>query len=506
MATTNHFDLIVLGTDLAGLFTAALAARRGKRVVVLSQGPADGAVKLGGREWRLDDAPLLSLSSPLARRVFEELGLLAQMQRRRRQIPGHFHVALADVRLDVLEPYRSWQDEAQGAFPSTPVAQALATLSESVRRADAAMDELLSSDSVLSPDGFWARRFLNKATSRLRDTAGDPMAPLDDDHPLRTIASAMLPWVQHLKPDLLGQGAALRLVNRCLNTREDHSGGFADLRARLVEVIRQESGEYKPHVRVAELLLKRGKVAGVSLLGKKERYGCEQLVLATDPRRLIDAGFLAGQVPKPMAAALTEIRPFAHRWVLHLVCPNRGLSPAFDGQVVACEHDASAHGGIGNLYLRRRPLRPIRGDERGGRSIVTITRIVGQDEQMEDLRQETLDRLHERGILPFVRDHVLQAYSPHDGLGATDGNDGELDSLGPDSKRRLPMAALFEAPRGSTLGVGLLPLASGIKNLTFASRLTYPGLGLEGEILAGVAAAARVSPIIRPRGGLFARR
>ena len=86
MATTNHFDLIVLGTDLAGLFTAALAARRGKRVVVLSQGPADGSVRLGGRDWRLDDAPLISLSSPLARRVFEELGLLAQMQRRRRRI------------------------------------------------------------------------------------------------------------------------------------------------------------------------------------------------------------------------------------------------------------------------------------------------------------------------------------------------------------------------------------------------------------------------------------
>jgi hypothetical protein len=409
-------------------------------------------------------------------------------------------------RLDVGGNKYTWERESQRAFPHDPVGEALTNFGEAVLRADAALDELLDSDSVISPAGFWARRFLSKATARLRDTAVDPLAPLADTHPLRTLASATLPWVQHLKPELLGQGAALRLVNRCLYTREDHNGGVADLRARLVEVIRQESGEYKPHVRVAELLLKRGKVAGVGLLGKKERYGCEQLVLATDPRRLIDAGLLSGQVPKPMASALTEIRPFAYRWILHLIVPNRGLSPAFDGQIVVLDEGAPERGGLGNIYLRRRPLRPIRGDEGTGRSLVTITRIVGVGESLEDLRQETLDRLHEVGVLPFVRRHVLQAYSPHDGLGATDGNDGELDTLGPDSKRLLPMSALFETPRGSTLGVGLLPLDSGIKNLTFASRLTYPGLGLEGEILAGVAAAARVSPTARPRGGLFARR
>ena len=114
------------------------------------------------------------------------------MQRRRRQIPGHFHIALPNVRLDVLEPSRGWHNEALAAFPASPVSEALKTLRDAVMRADAAMDELLSSDSVLSPEGFWARRFLSKATNRLRDTAGDPMAPLEDDHPLRTIASAML--------------------------------------------------------------------------------------------------------------------------------------------------------------------------------------------------------------------------------------------------------------------------------------------------------------------------
>ena len=44
-----------------------------------------------------------------------------------------------------------------------------------------------------------------------------------------------------------------------------------------------------------------------------------------------------------------------------------------------------------------------------------------------------------------------------------------------------------------SLGVGLLPHSSGVKNLYFASRLTYPGLGIEGEFTAGWAAAGAVA-------------
>ena len=497
LTTTNHFDLVVLGTDLAGLVTAALAARRGKRVVVLPQGPADSRVQLGGREWRLDDAPLLSLSSPFSRRIFEELGMWAQIQRQRRRVPGHLHFALGGTRLDLHEG-RSLAAEALAAWPDAPIDPALERLEEAVERADGVLDELLESDAVMSPSGFWARRFLSKAAGQLRELTGDPLAPLPDEHPLRRLASASLPWVQHLKPALLGQGVALRLAARFLFGPEDHAGGFSDLRARLIEVIKQRSGEIKSHVRVAELLVKRGRIAGLGLLGKNERYGCEHLVVASDPRRMIDAGLLPGSLPRPLETALHEVRPFAYRWLLHVELPDLGLSPAFDGCAVVVDDTSSERGGLDNIFVRRRPA----GE---GRSRVTITRIVPPDQVHSDLRADTLERLHRGGVLPFIHDHVELAYSPHDGRGATDGHGRPLDDLGPESARSVPMASLYETPHGSMLGVGLLPLDSGIKNLTFASRLTYPGLGLEGELLAGAAAAARVVPLPASRAGLFGR-
>lgn len=516
MATTNHFDLIVLGPDLPGLIAAALAAKRGRRVVVLPQGPASGSVRLANLDFRLDDAPQIGLTGALGRRVFEELGLWAQMQRARRRVPGHMHYVLPQQRLDV-GVHADLPTEATRAWPEGPIDAALERLDLATMRADEAVEELLSGDAVLSPEGFWARRFLNKATSKLRELTGDPLHPLEDGHPLRAMAGAALPWVQHLKPALLGQGVALRLVRRFVAAREDHVGGQADLRRQLLEVIRQKSGDYKPNIKVAELLVKRGKVAGVRLLGKDERYGCESLVVAGDPRQMIDAGLLPGGVPRPLQEALTGVRVFARRWICHLVVDDRGLSPAFDGCVLLVDGEtprASASqsgipidlekGGVGNVYVRRRPHRDPEDDPGAPpRSLITITRITGPSPDFESLRAETLDLLHERGVLPFVHRHVQLCYSPHDGLGATTGYGEPTDRLGPDSQRSMPTTALFEAPSGSTLGAGLLPLNTGIKNLTFASRLTYPGLGLEGELLAGLAAAERVAPLTTARKGFF---
>ena len=54
------------------------------------------------------------------------------------------------------------------------------------------------------------------------------------------------------------------------------------------------------------------------------------------------------------------------------------------------------------------------------------------------------------------------------------------------------MAPLYAVAKPASLGVGVLPTESGLKSMHFASRLTLPGLGLEGEFAAGTAAAAAV--------------
>jgi hypothetical protein len=200
-----------------------------------------------------------------------------------------------------------------------------------------------------------------------------------------------------------------------------------------------------------------------------------------------------------LATARAAIEAIAHRFVMHIDIDERGLSPAL-GQMCICvpthtppldpaAEDATAawaaHG-VGHTYLRIGP-----GPAEGQRH-VAITRIVAAGTDLSRLREAVLDELDARGVLPFCRDYVQLVHSPHDDREPTDGRGHERTDLGP-AAPPFPIDNLWLVHGEPSLGVGVLPHASGIRNLYLASRLTLPGLGLEGEFAAGTMAAGLVA-------------
>ncbi|KIG14804.1 Neurosporene desaturase [Enhygromyxa salina] len=487
-ATTNHYDLIVLGTDFAGLVAAALVARRGKRVLVIPHGPIDGRYRLARRGFSLDTAPLVHLGCPAVQRVFEELGLWTQIRREHRPLGELLHYALAEHRLDAAPTDASWLREVHREWPDDPVAEAWEHRQQWSEATDELLDELLGSDSALVPDGFWSRRFLARVSSQLPAADFDELGPLGPDHPLRVQSRALEAWLQHLGPGQLGKAASLRISRLWARGPEDRSGGAPGLREQLLQRIELKSGEVKSNLRIAEVMHKRGRVKGITLLGKRDRYGCDHMLIATDPRRLIDGPLVAASLPKPLQVSLDNIESAARRFVLHLDIDERGIGPGLEGLVVCVPTRAQAEG-VGMTYLRLDP-----GPAQDGVRSVSIVRMLGPDEPTDDVRERILDELEQRGVLPFARPWLRLIHSPHDGREATDGAGQRLEALGADTALRVPMDPLYRL-RGAepSLGVGLLPHSSGIKNLYFASRMTYPGLGLEGEFAAGWAAAGAVA-------------
>lgn len=505
-ATTNHYDLIVLGTDFAGLVAAALVARRGKRVLLIPHGPIDGRYRLGRRSFALDNAPLVHLNCPAVHRVFDELGLWTQIRRENRPLEETLHGALPSARIDVEggesqlanpasgEPAalgrraESWQREVEREWPDDAVVDAHDQRMQWSEATDEVLDELLGSDNALVADGFWSRRFLTRVSNQLPSADLDELALLPVGHPMRAWARAVEPWLQHLLPAQLGKAASLR-ISRLWAHPHDRSGGAAGLREQLMQRIELKSGEVKTNLRIAEILHKRGRVTGISLLGKSDRYGCDHLVIATDPRRLIDGPLVTESLPQPLQISLANIETGARRYLLHLDIDERGLGPGFEGMVVCMPIglQTATTSGVGHLYLRHEP-----GPSEGLRSI-SIVKVIGPDDPTEDLRERVLDELDVRGILPFARPWLRLVHSPHDGREATDGAGRRLEALGGDTALRMPMDPLYRLLGAEpSLGVGMLPHSTGIKNLYFASRMTYPGLGLEGEFAAGWAAAGAV--------------
>lgn len=491
-ATTNHYDVIVLGTDFAGLVAAALVARRGKRVLLIPHGPIDGRYRLGRRSFALDTAPLVHLECPAVHRVFDELGLWTQIRRENRPLDEMLHAVLPRARLDLDGgdgQATAWQRELSREWPEDAVADAHEQRRQWSEATDEVLDELLGSDNALVADGFWSRRFLGRVQSQLPATDLDELALLPVGHPMRAWARAAEPWLQHLIPAQLGKAASLR-ISRLWTQPHDRTGGAAGLREQLMQRIELKSGEVKTNLRIAEILHKRGRVTGISLLGKSDRYGCDHLVIATDPRRLIDGPLVSDSLPQPLQISLANIETGARRYLLHLDIDERGIGPGLEGMVVCLPSgiQTASTSGVGHLYLRHEP-----GPSEGLRS-VSIVLVIGPDDSTDDLRERVLDELDVRGILPFARKWLRLIHSPHDGREATDGEGRRLEALGGDTALRMPMDPLYRLLGAEpSLGVGMLPHSSGIKNLYFASRMTYPGLGLEGEFAAGWAAAGAVA-------------
>ncbi|MEM6296421.1 MAG: hypothetical protein AAGA54_34460 [Myxococcota bacterium] len=489
MATTNHYDLIVLGSDVAGLVAAALVARRGKRVLVIPHGSADGTYRLGGKPTPLRTAPVVHMGTAPVRRVWTELGLAQQVRRQHAPLQHRMHVVFPDRRIDLLPAAANIASEAARAWPDTEhVPEAWALAQRWADATDEVLDPLLSSDTALVADGFWSRRFLTRVEGQLPAADVDEMAPLDPDHDLRRAASAVVPWLQHLDPSQLGKAAGLRLRGLWGRGPEDMPGGEAALRRLLLQRIELHSGEVKRELRVAELLVKRSRVVGVSLLGKRDRYGCDHVIVATDPTRLLDGPLAPETLPRPLLEALQGVEVLAHRYVAHVEIAASGLSPALDALTVRLP---ATRGPAGVCYVRVGP-----GEHEDTRRL-SLCRIVEAGASLDTMRESLLDELDAAGVLPFCHDHVRWMHSPHDGRPVTDAFGRPVDDRPATGSH--PMDPLYALRRPASLGIGVLPQASGLKSMHVACRLTLPGLGLEGEFAAGtVAAGAVVGPARSP--------
>ena len=489
-STSNHYDLIVLGSDVAGLVAAALVARRGKRVLVIPHGPADGTYKVEGKTLPLRVAPVVHMGTAPTSRVWTELGLAQQVRRLHAPLEHRVHVVLPKGRVDLTPAAANLDREAQRVWPEDPDVPAAWDMARRWSEAtDEVLDPLLASDNALVGGGFWGRRFLARVEGQLPKANVDEMQPLPAEHGLRRVGGAAIPWLQHLHPPLLGKAASLRLQGLWHRGPEDLPGGEAALRTLLLQRIELHSGEVKRELRVAELLIKRSRVVGVSLLGKRDRYGCDNLIIATDPLRLLEGPLLPELLPRALLETLQGIRVAAQRFVMHAEVSARGLSPALEPLAI-CLPEGAADDPVGNTYVRVRP-----GASEDTRR-VSVCPVVPPRASTAGLRERLLDALDARGVLPFCHDHVRWMHSPHDGRPLTDARGHELsDRAAPGSVH--PMDPLYAVASAPSLGAGVLSTVSGLKAMHFACRLTLPGLGLEGEFAAGTTAAAAVVPPAR---------
>jgi phytoene dehydrogenase-like protein len=475
---TNSYDAIVIGDDLATATTAALCARRGLRTLWLTQDDRPGRYQVGPYKLPLEPMVWPTLPGSAAERIVRELAIDHALRRRYRDHRVVAQLAGPDLRIDLTADGPLWARELEREFGATAAA-----VDELWRRAAAAEPALLpltTTEHAFPALGFWERRDVRRnveAAAASADQISEALGRIPED--LRAVVMALAALGLRT-----GEARPLSLARALSAWR----GGVVPLRGDadavrdlVAEKFALAGGERRAAV-AAEIIQGWNKVSGVRLANGEE-LGAGQVIAALSPTAL--AGLLGKKPPKELIELATRTDLIGYRYTLNLVVDQAGVPEGMAPVVHALMDPSKPPLGANafSVYLSE--------PDDTGRVVVTAATILPAGAPLDEdtlrrecaaLRRALLARLDL--VMPFYGRHAMLLHSPHQD-DAPEVPGGAQGYEGPRGKLAYPMREVWRATLDDGLGLAAMPYTTGIKNLSLTGHQIVPGLGVEGELVAG---------------------
>lgn len=475
---TNSYDAIVIGDDLATATTAALCARRGLRTLWLTQADRPARYQVGS--YRLPLEPMLWPIAPgnAAERIVRELAIDHALRRRYREHRVVAQLIGPDLRVDLVADAPLWSRELEREFG--PAAPAVEELWRRAAAAEPALAPLATTEHAFPALGFWERRDVRKildSTSASAEQVGEALGRIPED--LRGVIAALAAVGQRTgecRPLSLAR-ALTAWRGGCLPLRGDGDA----VRDLIAEKFALAGGERRAAVAV-ELTQGWNKISGVRL-SNGEELGAGQVLAALSPTALI--GMLGKKPPKELVELATKTDLIGYRYTLNLVVDQAGVPEGMSPVVIAVMDPSKPLVGANAFSVHCSE------PDDTGRVVVTIATILPAGAPLDDdtlgrectaLRRALLARLDL--VMPFYGRHAMLLHSPHQ-VDPPEVPGGTAGVEGPRGGGAYAMREVWRAGLEDGIGLAAMPYHTGIKNLSLTGMQIAPGLGLEGELVAG---------------------
>lgn len=478
-STRRLVDVIVLGGQVGPLAAACLLSRRGHKVLHIEHDGLEGGYSDAGLQLPLSPEILPGpKSSPAIASVLETLALTTDASRAFRRLTSHVQVLSPGHRLNLSTDSSVREQELRREFGKDEAGEIDAALSQLIAL-DESADSFLAAMPALPPDGFRERRATKKAASSLDLDRPIPMPP--PSHPVSAAIHALSRlstylWTENPAPLHLLRSSA-RLLHGIHRAEDaDHTGGYARmLRNRLRELGGEAVGG--GNAVAEEIEVEKGRISGVRVVGDSSEYRCRFLVAGIETaalRRLIP---LSGR-RKRYDSTLDSVRPREGLFTVNLVLRLEGW-PVGLGEVAVYVVDPAAPLQEENLLLLQRfdAIADDGGTEHD-KVVLQISCFISSarrdlgEAYLEELQNRLVDALR-ADLMPFLDRHLVAISCPY------------LARHGHGRGARLSPHPLLETDLTPAYGVAVLPPRTPYKNLVLVGREVVPGLGLEGEFLAG---------------------
>lgn len=492
-STRIVYDVIVLGSQLAGVLAGALLAKRGYRVLLID--PDGLGATYEHRGYQLPYAPTLLphlRRMPPAEAVLTELGIAVDLFRALDGDPLQIQLLLPRHRLDLPVEADRRAAEMGRELPEHKD-RIVAALAATQKRCEAS-DPFFKLALPFPPAGFFERRAVKKAAAENCPAAQaeEELSASLDGTPLAGALRDLSRFLTHLEDAEAGALAHTRPLAQLLDGPCRFRGGRAGLREavreRLLALGGDALGDTNEPAEVEELLFEGGRFGGVKLIGTSHVYRASGLIVAMDVASL--ATLIPPRAKKHGLSELLEsVRARRQLFTANLVIKDAGMPLGLKDAALIHPGD-EFHGPV---LIEVAPARK-GGKEVAGEKVLSAAAFVpyhGEHSNSDDRLLALAKRIAEAAleIAPFAAPHIVARSAP------------VLDARNLKGTRLL-YHPLLEVEAERCLGVTGLPHRTPCKNLVLGSREVLPGLGLEGEFLAGSRAASLVQELLKKHNPL----
>ena len=486
---TNSYDVVAIGDDLATHVTAALCARRGLRTLLLTHDDRPARYTIGPYKLPVEPLTWTARSPHAADRIVRELQIDLALRRRIREARVPAQLVGPDARADLTSDpsHPGVLAEFSREFGEATMTAADAVWQTAASAADR-LDEITSGMHAFPAVSFWERR----AVARLLTMAMPAAAPFEnainavDGH--NRDAAAMLRTLVHSGARIesaTGLGAA-RALDAWLGGPLPLRGDGDALRELLLEKLALAGGEVKSAKAVSFARTWR-KITSVRLMNGED-IGAGQIIAGIPPTDLV--AMFGNNAPKKLVQIAAEADLAGYQYTLNLVIERAGI-PEGMAPIVVVVRDATLPLGGSNSFS----IHMGEPDEQN-RVVVTVATILGAGAPLDPdtiaretaiLRRALLRELDV--VMPFFAEHTLLIHTPHqDEAPEVPGGRGSHDAP---RGMPLPMRTTYRPKLPGSADLAAMPYAAGLANLTLTGGQILPGMGIEGELVAGWSAAKR---------------
>lgn len=492
----QHFDIAVVGAQPSAVIAAALLAKRGRRVILVDHG--ETATTYGRQGYRLPLVPTLVPqldSSPPMLKVHDELGLGPELRASTRPLSPAFQAVLPRHRFDVPASTEALVDEVAREFPRE--AHAVRAFFTRLFAADDDLSALLRDELPVAP-GSLVERWQSRSWRGRASSYGTPfdsaawLAGIAPEHPLHDVLLSPLAFFGYIPADAPSTFHAVRLLGRYFRGVVEFTDRLGGLPAFLLKAARHAGVDVRQNATAAAIAVKGRRLEHLEIAGDRQPVTADYFVAGTlSPFH----DLLPAHAQHPRFAGEEQAVRASGCLLVTNILVDRAVIPCGMGQALLLLNgrrqpraDAPADP---PLLCQRFPaaLAERKDGSRAtdGREVLSIACPVHtadfehSPDRLAAMRAQILGRVGR--VVPFLAEFVRDTSLPAD----TGSWDVETDG----ARRVDPwrMHPLYETARAPVLGVAARSPRTYFKNLWHCGHDVVPGLGIEGDYIAGMATA-----------------